>query len=91
MTVQTRVQKGMAFLDEYGPDDWRNAIDLDSLDLREATSCVLGQLYGVYSFVEDDPDVAFNFYPFPYEDLGFEVEDETYAELTSAWKRALEA
>lgn len=89
--VRTRVQKGIDFLDEYGPEDWRNGIDLGTLNLSSPTDCVLGQLYGVYSLVESDDGTLFDMDPFPYEDLGFEVEGEPYAVLTQAWHEALVA
>jgi hypothetical protein len=46
-TIAERVAAGAAFLDEHDPDWWRadveRAIDLDSLDLYDMASCVLGQ------------------------------------------------
>jgi hypothetical protein len=43
--VLEKVKRGIAVLEEkYGPD-WVDRIDLDTLDLGESDSCVLGQVY----------------------------------------------
>jgi hypothetical protein len=44
-TLQERVQKGAAWLDEYHPT-WAGLIDLEILDLGDGCKCVLGQLFG---------------------------------------------
>lgn len=46
--VRANVLNGIEVLKkEYG-EDWVDKIDLDTLHLASATSCVLGQLYGEY-------------------------------------------
>lgn len=47
-TVEDRVASGAYMLDvHYGPD-WRNKIDLDTLDLKHCETCILGQVFGTY-------------------------------------------
>lgn len=43
-TIADRVALGAAWLDQHYPN-WVNAIDLDTLDVSNCTSCVLGQVY----------------------------------------------
>lgn len=41
-----KVTRSMAFLDDYlGGPEWVNMIDLEALDLEDATQCVCGQLF----------------------------------------------
>ncbi len=47
-TIRERVEAGAKLLDEKVPG-WREKIDLDSLDVGNHSSCILGQLYGEYS------------------------------------------
>lgn len=48
--VLERVKAGMAVLEaEHGPD-WVDKIDLRELDLKDGHRCVLGQVYGDYSY-----------------------------------------
>lgn len=48
MSVQERVLAGAAALDRLSLTDWVDRIDLDTLDVDNVESCVLGQLYGRY-------------------------------------------
>lgn len=45
-TINERVQAGIALLDEKGPADWRERIDLGKLDLAYMSRCILGQVFG---------------------------------------------
>ena len=40
------VAKGVALLDEHGPEDWRTRINRELLDINSWTNCILGQVYG---------------------------------------------
>lgn len=94
MTTQdlaARVQRGIALLDEKGPSDWRSRIDLTTLDIDDATLCILAQLYGDYHTgceaigIADDLGAA-------AEEAGFMplCDPPEHAEcLTQAWKGAL--
>lgn len=48
-SLATRVRRGVALLDEKVPG-WHNRIDVDELDLRFCTTCIVGQLFGPGSF-----------------------------------------
>jgi hypothetical protein len=69
MQLALAVKKGVYLLDEQFPE-WRQKIDLDSLELSSGHCCVLGQLYGYYSWGQrqlglDNPSM-----------FGFEVPSE---------------
>lgn len=40
-----RVSNGVKFLDENGPKNWREMIDLDKLDIQDGMYCILGQVF----------------------------------------------
>lgn len=44
-TYVDRVRRGAALLDQRGPADWRDRVDVDRLNLRWMDTCVLGQVY----------------------------------------------
>lgn len=81
-----RIDAGIAMLDDNYPG-WENRIDLDLLDVR-SLNCVLGQVYGSYmrgkrllNVVEDADQCGF--------DICIDA-DESYADLTSEWRRRIE-
>ena len=82
-----RVRRGIDLLDEHGPSDWRERIDVESLEMANVFSCVIGQVFGAYSVATlsaelglDDDGTGF----------GFETDcGESYHELTNAWQSAL--
>lgn len=86
-TVEERVAKGVALLDDKRPG-WRSEINTDILVMSDSRDCLLGQLYGDYGsglqaldlWVEEDA----NKYSFgtPY---GFTTGGETWNELHAAW------
>lgn len=95
MATAERVLRGIALLDERGPKDWRDSIDLERLDMSSPWDCVLGQLY------QDDsgsgaylralaalgiPESTYHKGPGP-EKYGFEFVDsgDEYVELTEEW------
>lgn len=45
---QDLAEAGAKFLDENGPQNWRDKIQPAELELSSSTDCVLGQLYGDY-------------------------------------------
>jgi hypothetical protein len=64
LTVQERASNGFAFLNDRGPEGWRERIDLDRLDIDHAYFCVLGQV-----FADNDEDV--DGYEWALADFGF--------------------
>lgn len=55
-TVDDRVRRGAALLDERGPASWRARVNRVTLDLRHPSHCVVGQTYRVQS----DPFAAYD-------------------------------
>lgn len=53
LTVEKRVENGVKWLDKYGPDDWRNKVDIKELDLSSGCQCVLGQVFANQE-IDDD-------------------------------------
>jgi hypothetical protein len=43
-----RAKQGAALLDEVADPDWREQLDLATLNMQNCEECVLGQLYGDY-------------------------------------------
>jgi len=92
-----KVQAGIALLDTYGPTDWRERINLDTLDLHSLTDCVLGQVYGDYADGMDSlfPGESGWLWNETNEEHGFEAPmdritgNRQYASLTAAWKAHL--
>jgi hypothetical protein len=88
-TDQDRVFDGTAFLDNYGPENWDQRINVDKLDMCDTTNCVLGQLYGSFFTGRNslglDTDGAC--------ELGFDTylrgQDHNCAEYTAAWKETI--
>jgi hypothetical protein len=102
-TITERVAAGAALLDERDPGWWRegitHAIDLDRLDMKRGSCCVLGQREGTGSplaFLARKRKLRLS--TSQAEENGFlsgsaVVEDEAteYATLTAEWARAIEA
>ena len=59
MTYAEKVERGIAgaiaYLDEYGPEGWRDRVDPDRLRMMSWRWCVLGQAYeGVIEYPAED-------------------------------------
>lgn len=77
----TRVELGMAFLDQHVPG-WLEWVDPETIDIADCETCVYGVLFHGF-----DPGERFGIDPALY---GFErVPFERYEELTSAWVEAI--
>jgi hypothetical protein len=88
--ILERVQRGLAWLEKKHGPGWEDKIDLETLDLEDVHSCVIGQVYGNYAHIsrltDEDP-----------EDLGFDLacdewddENDRYAPvLQETWKQVL--
>ena len=51
MVAQKRIDKGVAWLDKVRPG-WEKEIDVETLEMSEMDSCILGQLFGNVRNVE---------------------------------------
>ena len=91
LTVEQRVQRGVAFMDLFAPDGWREEIDADNLHMHDANGCVIGQVFGDYFDFADEYDFTNSM----MADYGFNSSrklDENildYAALEDEWKRVL--
>lgn len=97
-TIETRVARGVALLDEKLPG-WDRRIDISELALSNCYRCVLGQLYGNRDIDEEETtpfhvgaDELFG------RDVFMEVADygittsggfAEFAPLTAEWKRVI--
>lgn len=84
-TLQERVQAGIAVLDELGPENWRELVDLNTLDMTSESMCILGQLYGEYTEGKYALSILAG------SDYGFDDRELGYPELVAEWKRVLAA
>lgn len=90
------VSKGAKFLDNSNkvPNNWRERINLDTLDLNIASSCVIGQIFGsgpVGTYYKALESLGVTRMGMEYT-LGFNASrsvDFSYGELTAAWKEYL--
>lgn len=92
------VRKGVTFLDEHGPADWRDMIAPKKLDLGDGNDCVLGQVFGGYTRGQDKLGICEEFAAtagFTTPLLGFPDAPTEYDEhawdraLTAAWRQVL--
>ena len=94
-TIDERVAKGAAWLDEEHPG-WRENIDPEILDMTSCLSCILGQVYENYWWSPitkrwtdaDDRKAAAMGFNIDFNLTGDEVEAE-FKLLTESWLREL--
>jgi hypothetical protein len=95
-SYETKIERAVPLLDKLVPGWWMEGkIDLDTLNLRDARNCVMGQLAraggvkpsrcmfldALDHFGMNDTNVFL---------VGFDVHDATrYAELTQAWSKKI--
>ncbi len=93
MTLQERIQAGIALLDEHTPD-WREHLWVDGLDMGSNTDGLLEQLYG--SFVKGMNALGLRTaqgYQYGFDIAPAEGTEEAnkkqWHKLTEAWKQAI--
>jgi hypothetical protein len=85
-TIAERVAAGAAWLDEREPG-WIDRIDLDTLDLRDCTRCVGGQLAGEYlAFLRRHNLDSLDAQPLGFTLMGSGAD---FAPLTAAWRELI--
>lgn len=89
--VLERVKRGMEFLErEHGPD-WVDKIDLMALDLKDAATCVLGQVYDdEVSLAADDRRTGYEYACDEVLD-GQLASDYGFCAITHEWNALQEA
>lgn len=101
---ENEVAQGIRALDEDGPPDWRDRVDLTTLNMAHADRCVLGQVYQSYwspeaEVLKERHNVKpCGFYVDTDCDCDFYHDDDEsnpcnimpmYRELTAEWRRQL--
>ena len=82
------VKRGVAFLDQNYPDDWRARIDTEKLDISSISCCVGAQLEGGWGAFLAKHNLRL-IGPWRY---GFwRFLHKNYSHLTAAWKAELAA
>jgi hypothetical protein len=97
-TPEVRVARGVALLDETVPD-WRQRIDVETLDMTDGTQCVVGQVfaaaywYGLGRLGLDEGSWDSHDYGFitevAYEDYPDRMDVDATAALRDLWIQAI--
>lgn len=90
--VLARVKRGIALLEErYGPT-WVDHMKLSDLDLSSEERCVLGQIYGGFSYGIDNLGIdAEESYDFGFDINTLESPVIPYDAIQEIWERELRA
>ena len=81
LTVEQRVQRGIAYLDLFGPENWRGLVDPSSLQMSTRSDCVAGQVFGDYCHLP-------HFYAMNVADYGFMLtldEEDDLRDARAVW------
>ena len=93
--IPTRVDNGMRVLSNHLPEDWRDRIDCDKLDVGDVKNCPLGQLFGGYFGgtralqFDLESEIVCGFEANAASEGTREEMLEEYEALTKEWKRQL--
>jgi hypothetical protein len=97
-SIEGRVAAGVEFLNDNGPAEWWDRVDVFTLDVEKGDHCVLGQVFAAHADETGSPDgymYALHEFWFweQYESvpkLGFScAEYGEYPALTQAWRAAI--
>lgn len=82
-SVKARVDAGVAYLTAHDGPEWVKAVNVAKLELSDPNSCVLGQVDGDYTkgIVKRGIQTSWQ--------LGFDINDESYALLNRIWKATI--
>lgn len=84
------IMAGLAVLDRCGPPQWRDLINIVSLDTSSPIWCVLGQIFGDYvTGIERLTEMVGSIDHQWTVDHGFDVLRGRHDKLTAAWKESL--
>jgi hypothetical protein len=81
LTVEQRIQRGIAYLDLFGPENWRDLIQKQYISMSSVHDCIAGQIFGNYHNMP-------NLHRFNRADYGFtqnEAEEVAYGNAVDAW------
>jgi hypothetical protein len=93
--MQELAQRGARLLDEHGPHDWANRVNLRTLDQGSAEWCVMAQVLGGYEPGWVTRHTGFDWIEGLLSQVwyGFSLTDNgeyLYPVLTEAWKTEIE-
>ncbi len=101
LEYEERVRRGMAWLDEHAPANWRAKVNLRKFDMENPCHCVVGQVFGDYwTALEELAGLDAGGVESPSSqweiDHGFNLpegqdSDPDWGDLERAWVRALAA
>src|SRR3989344_4913185 len=93
--VGKRIARGVKWLDEVGPLDWRSTIDKCRLDIQSCHDCNLGQLFGNYidgcSKLRIDPTREAAMLGFNVLNSGSPLADREFEALNRGWQFAFDS
>lgn len=84
-TIAGRVARGVALLDERGPQGWRDKIDLDRLDI--IYNCVLDQVFG--DFTGGMEALGLRLFDNQSTGYGFNCGGDEKGAVEAEWRRVL--
>jgi hypothetical protein len=79
LTVEQRVQRGIAYFDLFGPENWRALITTTYINMESVYDCPAGQVFGSYHNMP---------HRFVRADYGFtqsDREEMDYSDAVSDW------
>jgi len=91
LALEDCVQNGIELLDEKGPANWREMIDLDVLDISNAQVCIIGQITSAESLSAYNAMLNKLGAWWDPAEYGFDAHNGDYDELTEEWRLALSA
>jgi hypothetical protein len=77
--MEQRIQRGIAYLDLFGPENWRDLIQKQYINMASAYDCIAGQVFGNYH----DMPLGFN-----RADYGFmmtDAEEIAHSDAMTDW------
>lgn len=84
--IRQRIRAGIDLLDEVGPENWRERIRPNELNIQLLDNCILGQVFG--DFFQGCEDLDLN--AWTATDYGFNVENAEWYATTQIWLEELE-
>lgn len=87
--IEQAVDAGIKLLDEKGPSDWRQRIDIRILDIDDDELCVLAQVFGSFMYTENLNRLGLENDGRPYGFCAYRMDE--WEPLTNEWKRRLAA
>jgi hypothetical protein len=97
MSYRDQIAEGMRLLDENGPENWREKVNIEKLDMGEpelqgGCGCILAQLYGDYVTGRQALGIRRGGgTPYGFDCSYDDEKGLVYGPLTEEWKEALKS